>query len=438
MLSPSTGFTEFAPLVQPRVVNAVVSGPRPDAESQSNNEGSANATRSESESEEVTTSERRIHLADSTPAGQGSGHCSCASCESQAGQEHLQPVRAFLMREPELPFPLPGDTVDSIGGIRIPGLVDAVGNLPHFATRPAIAQAPYIRLEKKGLTPQPTQRQFRGLVQQVHADQLAANLAAAGLDEIASKISNCHTEWTFRRCGGCGRSESFLNRCDLSICPHCQPGLSRKRADDIKWWADQVQQPKHVVLTVRNLPTLEAKDVDGFRQNITRLRRSKFAGEWRGGLYSFEVTNCGNGWHLHAHLLVDTDWIDKAGLIDNWARIIGQSTAIVHVSDCRGEDYLREVTKYAVKGSELASWKPDQLKAYIKAIEGKRLFGTFGSLYKRRAERSKLLDSISEHNAECECGACNWTYFSENQWRWFEETGQFPQRRPYLPRGPDE
>jgi hypothetical protein len=132
------------------------------------------------------------------------------------------------------------------------------------------------------------------------------------------------------------------------------------------------------------------------------------------------VTNEGKGWHLHAHLLVDADWIDAAELARQWAAQVGQDFAIVKVVDARRDrdvDYAREVCKYAVKGSQLAGWSGHEIADYIDAMKGVRTFFTFGNAYDQRTAFKQF-----KHDAElqaCRCEACGGTnfkfFFSEGE-----------------------
>ena len=88
----------------------------------------------------------------------------------------------------------------------------------------------------------------------------------------------------------------------------------------------------------------------------------------KGGCVSIEITNEGNGWHLHAHWLVDSVWTDASTLAITWGHLVGQSFAIVKVIPVKEKAYVHEVCKYLAKGSELAGWTPEQLLEFTLAI----------------------------------------------------------------------
>lgn len=288
-----------------------------------------------------------------------------------------------------------------------------------------------IKLDRTGLTPHQTPGQ--GLFMRVPRqgvwhfereclrDQVAKNLSETEFDDQAVALAGCHTQKTVQQCQGCKGVKIYFNHCDLRICPICQPRLAHQRQDEITWWTHQVGQPKHVVLTVRNTETLTKEYVRWFKESWNKLRRSKFARAWKGGMFSLEVTKESQGWHLHLHALIDAKWIDSSELAKLWASIVGQDFSIVKVKDCRGKDYLQEVAKYAVKGTDLAKWAKTDLVAFMRAFDGVRTFGTFGTLYRRKKEFKAWREEVLSEKNKCSCGCQTFKYFSEAEWTWETE-----------------
>lgn len=129
-----------------------------------------------------------------------------------------------------------------------------------------------------------------------------------------------------------------------------------------------------------------------------------------------EVTNEGRGWHLHAHLLIDAPFIPADELSRKWAQLLGQDVAIVKVQQVRGEKYLNEVTKYAVKGNDLARWSAQHVAEFVKAFTRQRTHGAFGTLYKMSLEWKRLLAQLREDAKQCECGCREVKIISFHQW----------------------
>ena len=245
---------------------------------------------------------------------------------------------------------------------------------------------------------------------------VAAKLREAGMTEEADSLEDCHSRRVFAQCDGCHEVQVFRNRCDLFFCPECQPKLARKRAESVSWWTEQLTQPKHVVLTVRNIPSITKGHILELKQWFTNLRHRRVCRGWKGGMYSVEVTNEGKGWHLHLHVLTECRWIDGGALAREWNAVNNGHGNIVKVKDCRNADYLREVTKYAVKGNDLAKWTPQEIADFVTAFRGTRSFGVFGTLYGLRTKWREWLTSLGPVGNICRCGCNKFRFYAEESW----------------------
>lgn len=299
-----------------------------------------------------------------------------------------------------------------------------------------------LQLERRGVTSHAKQRLIWES-ELVFRDSILAKLRSIHKVHFAGKMIDCHTIPSFRKCTGCRKSTLFFNRCELFFCPICAPRLSRERKQSVEWWTKQISQPKHVVLTVRNTCDLSKPYVQFLKTQLGKLRRQKVFASVKGGFYSMEVTNEGRGWHVHFHLLVDSRWIDSSMLAVVWGKLVGQDFAIVKVKDCRGSQYLQEVTKYAVKGSELAGWTPAEIANFMESFDGVRFFGVFGSLFGKRTEWKEWIAAIREIKPVCVCGCDTWRILSPEELLWEEETaggltGVPPPHKLQVPNGQGE
>jgi len=208
------------------------------------------------------------------------------------------------------------------------------------------------------------------------------------------------------------------------------PRASRERKDRVKWWVAQIRQPKHVVLTIRNTAKFTREVIKHFKESWARLLRNKFVRNWRGGFYTLEVTNEGKGWHLHLHALIDADWIDAGELAKVWNFCNRGTGYIVKVKDAREQNYLAEVTKYAVKGSDLAAWSASDIADFIDAWGKLDTFGVFGSIRGQQAEWRKVLDEQAESRKRCVCGCNNFEVHSDQSLEWAIEVRSQQGPRP--------
>jgi Replication protein len=223
-------------------------------------------------------------------------------------------------------------------------------------------------------------------------------------------FTRCGNEDFFRTCRECHTVEKLKYRCNIKWCPRCQWKITDTRKKVLKIWATKIQQPKHLVLTQKNFPILTRRRLRLHTLALAKIRRKKCFDDVRGGCVSIEITNEGKNWHLHSHWLLDARWLDMAKVSRAWGKLVGQSFAIVKVKDCRNTEYLQEVSKYVVEGSELAKWPANQINEFVRAVKGLRFFFSFGSLLKMAPSiRAELLSQKPPLKA-CECGCSDFIY----------------------------
>jgi len=233
-------------------------------------------------------------------------------------------------------------------------------------------------------------------------------------------FSRCGHEEIFRTCSNCGKWKSFTYRCNIKWCPRCQQRLARIRQNLIRLWAKKIRQPKHLILTHRNFPILTHSKIRQHTKLLAKLRRSKIFRRVRGGCCSTEITNEEHGWHLHAHMLLDVRWLNMAAVSIKWGKLVGQEFAIVKIKDVREADYLHEICKYVVEGSELARWPAEHINEFAQAVRGLRMFSSFGSLREMAPQIRAEIAAQKPPSPVCECGCSDFYFEDETTHLWHE------------------
>jgi hypothetical protein len=169
------------------------------------------------------------------------------------------------------------------------------------------------------------------------------------------------------------------------------------------------------VLTQKNFPILTQKKLREHQKNLSRIRRLKCWSAVKGGCVSIEITNEERGWHLHSHWLLDVRWLDMPSISQEWGRLCGQEFAIVKIMDCRKKEYLQEVTKYVVEGSELAKWPAEHVHEFVSGIRGRRFFFAFGSLFHDGRRIRAEIKAEKPPRAPCDCGCGDFMFETEEQ-----------------------
>jgi hypothetical protein len=248
---------------------------------------------------------------------------------------------------------------------------------------------------------------------EVHKASIEAKLSGLMNSRQFENFQKCGREEIYRTCRNCHKHETFYFACNRRWCPLCNYKLTAARAATLYAWSKTIDQPKHLVLTITNFFILTRSRIRQFQRALVRLRKQKLWSTIRGGCCSIEITKGATGWHLHAHLLLDTDWIEMPDLAKAWSAQVGQNFAIVKVKDVRGSDYVQEVSKYVAKGSDLATWEPEHLMEFINAIRGLRFFFQFGSLLKRGKQIRRDLLAARANGKTCSCGCSNFLFETE-------------------------
>jgi hypothetical protein len=226
-------------------------------------------------------------------------------------------------------------------------------------------------------------------------------------------FSRCGSEDFFRTCRSCGDVQQFKYRCSIKWCPRCQWRITAQRKKILALWTTRIAQPKHLVLTQKNFPVLTPRRVLEHTRALAKMRRAKCFKRVRGGCVSVEITNEGKGWHLHSHWLIDCRWLDMPAVSRAWGKLVGQNFAVVKIMDVREQDYLREVTKYVVEGSELAKWPREKINEFVRAIYRRRFFFPFGSLFHESPGIRRALKNEKPDAPLCECGCGDFIFRDE-------------------------
>lgn len=200
------------------------------------------------------------------------------------------------------------------------------------------------------------------------------------------------------------------------LCPFCAARRASKQVEKNGTRIKKIMAenphliPVMITLTVKNGENLEEryehlkKSFQALQMKRKDAHRGKSKSEFSkvaGSMFSYEVTNKGNGWHPHVHMIALLDsYIDQKELSREWKKITKDSS-VVDIRKIKNkspdsisiDDALLEVFKYAVKFHDL---EPEQTwQAYL-ALKGKNLLGCFGNLYGVIVEPETLLDEVLE------------------------------------------
>jgi len=257
---------------------------------------------------------------------------------------------------------------------------------------------------------QPREKQIEGFdVAKLHKASVEAKVFPAWRGSRADSFRKCGREKLYRECNDCRDVKEFDYHCNLKWCPCCNWRTVHVRTKELRAITTGISTLRHAVLTQRNFEHLTRSKIIEARKNLSRLRRSKLFKPVRGGCCSLEFTNESRGWHMHWHLLLDVRFVDEQELSKQWGSYVGQEFAICRCRAVGDTDYVREVSKYVVEGSEIAGWPAEIIVEFLQALDATRLFSVFGDWKQRRKAAAATLHEEYEPPV-CDCGCSSFTY----------------------------
>jgi hypothetical protein len=247
--------------------------------------------------------------------------------------------------------------------------------------------------------------------------------------DLADRLRKCGQPLRLR-CDGCQASRDVMTRCDLKWCPTCQRALAARTAERYAAIAADCHWPLFVTFTVKHGKEDPVELIRHVRRAHTKLRRLRW---WKravvGGVVAYEITHGENGWHPHAHALIDCRWLSvtttappaqakreewarrgKAAakeVAEQWQLCLGRKGGL-HVRRCWTDHgggiggAVHEVLKYSVKGSDLAATETE-IGPMIDVLDRTRLVASWGSFYRHPATKRKR-----SAPSMCGCGCTAW------------------------------
>ena len=179
-----------------------------------------------------------------------------------------------------------------------------------------------------------------------------------------------------------GEIRVVSNACRLRWCPVCSQAKSACIRQEVYSWLKKVRNPKFFTLTLAhsNRPLIE--QVTQLYKHFRLFRQHRVISKHlRGGVWFFQLKRSkkSGDWHPHLHCLLDSDYIDKRTLSQEWLLTTGNSF-IVDIRSVKDARKVGEyVSRYCAKPGRLSDFqRADQIEMFS-VFHGKRLCGAFGT-----------------------------------------------------------
>lgn len=232
--------------------------------------------------------------------------------------------------------------------------------------------------------------------------KLAKRLHKLGSLNYARSLQDCMTSAGAWCCKDCGAVTWHVNHCRQKLCAACGTQYAWARARIGRAITKRMKAPKFLTLTMRRVPRLK----DGMRKlrrAIVRFRHLKFIRERvKSGFYVIEAKPKEDGWHVHAHCVIDAPYLPQAILSKAWARCVRQDYGVTDIRRISSARVARYVVKYCGKPPRLDSWTDGQLQEYVQALHNTRMLSKFGEAYAMELPECERQTDV----AQLTCPAC--------------------------------
>lgn len=203
-------------------------------------------------------------------------------------------------------------------------------------------------------------------------------------------------------CKSCGYIYKAKLNCGDRTCTECRRKWYGYHYKVLKGFIETWQKPVRVMtLTLRNYDNNEFNKgkIKYIRRSFNRLlHRAYFKQKIRGGFYFIHLTNTGNGWHLHLHIIFDGDYIPHSAIKAAWQQLTGS-----YIVDIRDIGSVHRVISYLI-GDLLQ--KPRLIAGcaakYNEVLRGSRLVQGFG-LYAKAKIRQPFICPLCKEAAGWYC-----------------------------------
>lgn len=236
--------------------------------------------------------------------------------------------------------------------------------------------------------------------------RIALEFKKVGKFEIADKLFKCG-EWdTLCACGSCGGYWWVRYRCTLRCCPICSRDKARDRTRYLLAVSRKQIHCKMLTLTMKRWTGSPGDGIKHLRDSVQRIRDTTLFARCLGGAYTIEVIPKDDGWHIHAHMVIDAPYMPFRTIVAAWALAVRQPCPHVRIQSAESENVKKYICKYAGK-SMVEDIGLAHIVEWYEAIKGRRLWATFGLWY--NAKLNDLEDGEEEKQGPRPCPLCGQT-----------------------------
>lgn len=200
-------------------------------------------------------------------------------------------------------------------------------------------------------------------------------------------------------CTKCGFKHTVRLNCGDRTCRCCRVKWYGHHYENLKKYLKSWNKVRIFELTLKNIPDRDfgKNTIKYLRKCFSKLIHRKFYKKSiNGGFYFLHITNRGNGWHPHLHIVYDGDYIPKKKLEADWFDITGDSFVVWIRANNSVSKALQYLLSDLLQKTKIRNQDRDQYNAVLK---GSRIVQGFGKYSKISFKRPFVCP---------ECGNDSW------------------------------
>ena len=215
----------------------------------------------------------------------------------------------------------------------------------------------------------------------------AAHLLYSHTDDIEGThrtltLEECRQNAWFAYNVKTGAVRVVSNACRLRWCPICAAARYQYIRQEVRAYVLSVRKPKFLTLTMRHTDAPLSDQIEALYRHFRLFRQHRFISNLtRGGVWFFQIklSKKDGNWHPHLHCVLDSDFIDKVKLSDEWRQTTGDSFVVDIRSIKDPGKVVDYVSRYCSKPCRLCDFTPQDQAQIFTVLHGRRLCGAWGS-----------------------------------------------------------
>jgi plasmid rolling circle replication initiator protein Rep len=223
--------------------------------------------------------------------------------------------------------------------------------------------------------------------------------------------------------------------CHDRACPTCSWIRARRLAAKTHE-AMKAAGGRYLLLTL-TVPNCGPGELRGTLQRLTKsfgklMKNPRLDGVVGGHVRSVEITHNDklDNWHPHIHALLRVEesyfrselYIHQSEWLDLWRKAVGLPVEIVDIR-AADEHSCREVAKYTTKDADLLGLSLANLREWLRAVKGIRLYSSGGCLKVNVEAIEEKLDTLDAGGAAV-CPVCG-AHMQIVDWEFYQREGRY-------------